>query len=986
MHPFQEIESKWQKVWAAHKTFKTVLKPGAPKFYALDMFPYPSGAGLHVGHPKGYTANDIVARYKKTRGFNVLHPMGWDAFGLPAENYAVKTGTHPKVTTLENIANYRTQLSALGLSYDWDRQVDTTDPKYYRWTQWIFLKMFEAGLAFEQDLPINYCPSCKTGLANEEVVGAGLCDRCGTTVERRPIRQWVLRITKYADRLASDVEKLDWPEGIKQMQRNWIGRSEGVEFAFSRDFSHFSEAMRAFGGQILLDLSNEWFLGDWGGGPGPGRRLAWRILGGLLMDGRIKEACDAYPDVVPNAVALACEHGYEGAEAILLKQYGVVGNPFLSVYTTRVDTVYGVTYVVIAPDHKDVAQFVTADQKAACDAYIKAAAGKSDQDRTQGDKEKTGVFSGSYVINPFNGEKVPVWIGDYVLGNYGTGAVMAVPAHDERDFAFAKKMSLAVRQSVGVSVDFSADAWKAKYADDGALVDSGAFTGLSSADARAKMAAFAQEKNFGGVKVNYKLRDWLFSRQRYWGEPIPLIHLDIEDLKKLPHIDNLSQATDANLAYILKRDPAAADEACQGATCDGKVCALVIGGKEYSKVYDGLSSKIVCDWKLPVELPEVEKYEPTGDGKSPLAAVPSFVDVKLAANLSGRRETNTMPQWGGSCWYYLRFMDPQNQDALASKEALDYWGQVDGYVGGAEHAVLHLLYARFWHKFLFDVGVVPHDEPFQALRNQGMVEAFAYETAAGRLVPTDEVEELAEGKYAIRATKEPVKQIVAKMSKSLKNVVTVESVLKEQGADCFRIHEMSLGEFRDTAPWNTRTIVGTSRFLDRAYGFLTAVGQGTPEQDVKRMKLLHKTIKKVGEDVENYKFNTAISALIILTNEGLPADAEMAAEWKSVFARLLHPFAPHLAEELWEKLGNKESVFLAPWPDYEPMMCQDDEVTFAIQISGKLRAAMTFANGVAKEEVIEAALANPDVAKWLEGKKVVREVFVPNKLLNIVAV
>ncbi len=898
MHPFQEIESKWQKVWAANKTFKTVLKAGAPKFYALDMFPYPSGAGLHVGHPKGYTANDIVARYKKARGFNVLHPMGWDAFGLPAENYAIKTGTHPKLTTLENIANYRTQLSALGLSYDWDREVDTTDPKYYRWTQWIFLKLFEAGLAFEQDLPINYCPSCKTGLANEEVVGAGLCDRCGTTVERRPIRQWVLRITKYADRLASDVEKLDWPEGIKQMQRNWIGRSEGVEFAFDK-------------------------VGD--------------------------------PSVK------------------------------LKVYTTRVDTAYGVTYVVIAPDHKDVAQFVTGDQKAACDAYIKAAAGKSDQDRTQGDKEKTGVFSGSYVVNPFNGEKVPVYLGDYVLGNYGTGAVMAVPAHDERDFEFAKKMNLPVRQSVGVSVEFSADAWKGKYADDGKLVDSGAFTGLSSADAREKMAAFAQEKNFGGVKVNYKLRDWLFSRQRYWGEPIPLIHLDVEDLKKLPHIDSLSQATDAGLAYILKRD-ALPGEACQGATCDGKVRALVIGGKEYSKIYDGLSSKIVCDWKLPVELPEVEKYEPTGDGKSPLDAVPSFVDVKLASNLSGRRETNTMPQWGGSCWYYLRFMDPANQDALASKEALDYWGQVDGYVGGAEHAVLHLLYSRFWHKFLFDIGVVPHDEPFQSLRNQGMVEAFAYETAAGRLVPTDEVEELSEGKYAIRETKEPVKQIVAKMSKSLKNVVTVESVLKEQGADCFRIHEMSLGEFRDTAPWNTRTIVGATRFLERAYAFATAVGQGAPEQDVKRMKLLHKTIKKVGEDIENYKFNTAISALIILSNEGLPADAEMAAEWKSVFARLLHPFAPHLAEEIWEKLGNKESVFLAPWPDYEPMMCQDDEVNIAIQVSGKLRAAMTFANGVAKEEVIEAALANPDVAKWLEGKKVVREVFVPNKLLNIVAV
>jgi leucyl-tRNA synthetase len=742
-----EIEKKWQARWLSEKTFKSANPPfsgvAPKKAYVLDMFPYPSGTGLHVGHPKGYVATDVIARCLHTQGYNVLHPMGWDAFGLPAENYAIKTGTHPAVTTAKNVEVYRKQIQNIGLAYDWDREIDTTDPAYYRWTQWIFLKLFEAGLAYEQDLPINYCPKCKTGLANEEVKSDNTCDRCDTPVERRPIRQWVLKITAYADRLLKDVDKLEWPEGIKEMQRHWIGRSEGVEFSMKK--------------------SND-------------------------------------PSVT------------------------------LSVYTTRVDTVYGMTYAVIATDYPNVNDWIEKSEREACENYIFASKSKSDLDRTES-KEKTGVFTGSYAVNPFNGEKIPVYIGDYVLGSYGTGAVMAVPAHDERDFEFAKKMGLEIRQSVGVGVEFSDAVWKAEYADDGEVLDVG---GIYSADVRKAFAAKASDEGFGKTKVNYKLRDWLFSRQRYWGEPIPLIHLDLADLKKTPHITDLSQATDKNLAYILKRDALPGEGDCAGAKCGcgGKVRVLVIGGKEFSKIYDGLNSKVVCDYRLPLELPNVEKYEPAGDGQSPLATVPDFVNVKLADNLSGKRETNTMPQWGGSCWYYLRYMDPNNSDALVSREAADYWGAVDQYVGGAEHAVLHLLYARFWHKFLFDIGVVTFDEPFSKLASPGLI-----------LGPDGN-----------------------KMSKSKGNVVNPDDDVRRHGADTFRVFMLGLSDFRDPSPWSTDAIIGSRRFLEKAWN---AFGEDAKvaADDMKAMKLLHKTVKKVGEDIPAFKFNTAITAINILLNE-----------------------------------------------------------------------------------------------------------------------
>lgn len=862
MYQPQQIEQKWQKYWNERKTFAAANppfnEPAPKKAYVLDMFPYPSGAGLHVGHPKGYIATDVLARHLKNKGFNVLHPMGWDAFGLPAENYAIKTGTHPRVTTENNIANYKRQLSMLGFAYDWDREIDTTDPEYYRWTQWIFLKLFERGLAFEQDLPINYCPSCKTGLANEEVNADNTCDRCGTLVERRKLRQWVLKITAYADRLLADVDKLAWPEGIKEMQRNWIGKSEGVEFSMKK-------------------------VGD--------------------------------------------------------------ESKSLSVYTTRIDTVYGMTYAVIAADYKDVGDWIADSERAACEAYVAASKSKSDVERTES-KEKTGVFSGSKVINPFNGEEIPVYIGDYVLGSYGTGAVMAVPAHDERDFAFAKKMGLPVRQSVDVGIEFSDDAWKAEYANDGNVIASGS----ASSEARKALAAKAEAEGFGKTKVNYKLRDWLFSRQRYWGEPIPLVHLAIEDLKKTPHITDLSQATDANLAYILKRD-ALPGENCDGAICkgSGKVRELVLGGKVFSKIYDGIYSKIVCDYRLPLELPEVERYEPAGDGQSPLATVDSFVNVKLADNLMGKREANTMPQWGGSCWYYLRYMDPKNSEALVSKEAAEYWGSVDQYVGGAEHAVLHLLYARFWHKFLFDIGVVPNDEPFAKLASPGLILG-------------------SDGN---------------KMSKSKGNVVNPDDVCKEYGTDTFRVYEMSMSDFRDPAPWNTDAIVGSARFLEKAYAAFGDSAKSAAD-DMKAMKLLHKTVKKVGDDIGNFKFNTAITAINILLNEGVPSDAEFRSEWREKVAVLLHPFAPHLAEELWESLGKTESVYFAAWPEYDEFMLADDEVTIAVQVNGKLRGTLNMLNGVAQEEVSSAARENPEIAKWIECKKLVREIFVPNKLLSIV--
>jgi leucyl-tRNA synthetase len=846
MYNHSDIESKWQRYWSEHDTF-ACLNPELenshkPKFYALDMFPYPSGAGLHVGHPKGFTATDIIARYKHAKGFHVLHPMGWDAFGLPAENYAIKTGTHPAITTAANINTFRTQLKKFGFSYDWNREIDTTNPDYYKWSQWIFLKLFEAGLAYESDKPINFCPSCKTGLANEEVVD-GKCERCGTPVEKKAIRQWILAITKYADRLLSDIDRLDWPTGIKEMQRNWIGKSEGCQFTFR---------------------------------------------------------------------GIDC--------------------PNVEVFTTRIDTVFSGAFVVVAPDHPRVQEYIHADYKKECEKYIKKTEEESDIERTNLDKQKTGVFTGSYVINSFNGEKLPVWIGDFVLWNYGTGAVFG-DAHDERDFVFARKYGIPLKISIVPTEETSRSSvldFETCFTDEGVLVNSWEFNGLTSAEARKVLTEKAEKEGFGKKVVNYKLRDWIFSRQRYWGEPIPLIHIKNEDKESLSTTRNDECWLDGD---ILKK-----------------------WEKTLGKITRGISDWLLPDWDLPLKLPEVEKYEPSGDGQSPLATIPSWVNVQLGKNLTGYRETNTMPQWAGSCWYYLRFMDPTNSDTIVDPAVVKYWGEIDSYIGGAEHAVLHLLYARFWHKFLFDIGVVPTDEPFFRLRNVGLI-----------LWPDGN-----------------------KMSKSKGNVINPDDVIAEYGADTLRLYEMSMADFSDVAPWNTKAIVGSYRLLEKIYRLFTTDTETTEykswtaKDDLGAIKMMHKTIKKIGEDIENMKFNTAIAAINIMVNEGIPADPENAHEWKSALIRLLQPFAPHMAEECWSLLGHEESIYMAEWPEYITAMTIDDEVQIAIQIWGKLRGTYPFLRGVTAEEVRMTVENKPEIAKWLEGVTVIKEVFIPNKILNIV--
>jgi len=897
MYNHKEIEAKWQAYWEENKTFKVKNDFTKPKYYTLDMFPYPSGAWLHVWHPEWMTANDIVARYKNACGYNVLHPMGWDAFWLPAENYAIKTGTHPRITTDENIKTFKSQIKKLGFSYDWDREIDTTDPKYYKWTQWIFLKLFEKGLAYEQDLPINYCPSCKTWLANEEVLNDFTCDRCGTKVEKKKIRQWVLGITKYADRLLSDVDKLDWPESIKEMQRNWIWKSEGCEF----------------------EMKKVW----------------------------------------------------EESKSI-------------SVYTTRIDTVFGMTYAVMAPDHRDVLDFIIPEQKEKCLKYIEDSAKKSDQDRTQEDKEKTWVFTGSFVINPFNWKEVPLWIWDYVLGNYGTWAVMAVPAHDERDFEFAKKYELEIIEVIK-SNKWNSNINEKAFTEDGVLVDSWDFNNLTSAEARKSLIDFSEKNWFWNKKINYKLRDWLFSRQRYWWEPIPLIHLELTELKKLPHITSLEEAIDNNMAYILKRMPIE-NENCSWATCGcGSIRELVIEWKVFSKIYDGIYGKIICDYRLPLELPNVADFAPAWDGNSPLAKVESFVNVKLAENLNWKRETNTMPQWGWSCWYYLRYMDNENTDALVNPEIEKYWGQVDSYVGWAEHAVLHLLYARFWHKFLFDIWVVSFDEPFFRLRNQGLILAHAYQRKNGWLLANDLVEEK-DGKYFEIETWEEVDRIVSKMSKSLKNVVNPDDIVEEFGADSLRLYEMYMAEFKDSAPWDSKGIIWVRRFLEKAERLFTAEAKLSTEEDKNTMKLVHKTIKKVQNDIENYKFNTAIASLMILVNNWLPKNIELQREWRKTFLVILNPFAPHLAEELWERMNkeNISSLSLESWPKYDEDMTIDDTITIWVQVLGKLRWTIEINKDEEQNSVLEKARNNEEVAKWLEWKEIVKEIYVPGKIVNIV--
>ncbi|MBD7907885.1 leucine--tRNA ligase [Sporosarcina gallistercoris] len=798
-----QIEQKWRDYWKDNETFKMTDDPAKPKFYALDMFPYPSGAGLHVGHPLGYIATDILSQFKRKQGYNVLHPMGWDAFGLPAEQYALDTGNDPAEFTAKNIATFKRQMDELGFSYDWDREVNTTDPKYYKWTQWIFIQLYKRGLAYMDEVAVNWCPALGTVLANEEVID-GKSERGGHPVERRPMRQWVLRITEYADRLLEDLDDLDWPESLKDMQRNWIGRSEGAQLTFA----------------------------------------------------------------------------VEGSEQSF------------DVFTTRPDTIFGATYAVLAPEHKLVDSITTPEQKDAVAAYLDKVKLKSDLERTDLAKEKTGVFTGAYAVNPASGEKMPIWIADYVLVSYGTGAIMAVPAHDERDYEFAKEFGLPITEVVA-----GGDIEREAYTGEGTHVNSGFLDGLGKDEAIEKSIAWLVEEGKGEKKITYRLRDWLFSRQRYWGEPIPIIHWE-----------------------------------------DGTMTA-------------------VDESELPLELPVTGDIRPSGTGESPLANITEWVNVvDPETGMKGRRETNTMPQWAGSCWYYLRYIDPKNDDMLIDPELAERWLPVDIYVGGAEHAVLHLLYARFWHKVLYDIGVVKTKEPFQKLFNQGMI--------------------LGEGNV--------------KMSKSLGNVINPDDIVHSHGADTLRIYEMFMGPLEASKEWSTNGLDGSRKFLDRIWRlFVNEDGSlGSKiggESDGTLDKVYNQTVKKVTEDFEGMHNNTAISQLMVFINECYKAD-RVPTEFAEGFVLLMSPITPHLAEELWEKLGHEGTITYVPWPTYDADKLVDDTVEIAVQINGKVRAKLEVDKDITKEELEKAALANEDVQKWIDGKELKKVIAIPGRLVNIVAV
>lgn len=797
------IEPKWQAYWEEHQTFKTREVPGKPKFYALDMFPYPSGAGLHVGHPEGYTATDIVSRYKRMRGYNVLHPMGWDAFGLPAEQHALDTGEHPREITVKNINNFRRQIKSLGFSYDWDREISTTDPEYYKWTQWIFIQLYKKGLAYVAEVPVNWCPALGTVLANEEVID-GKSERGGHPVIRKPMRQWILRITEYAERLLEDLEELDWTESIKDMQRNWIGKSEGAEVVF---------------------------------------------------------AIEGHQDV-------------------------------MTVFTTRPDTLFGASYAVLAPEHELVAKITTEAQRDAVTAYQDQAARKSDLERTDLAKEKTGVFTGAYAINPVSGAKLPIWIADYVLAGYGTGAIMAVPGHDARDYEFAKQFDLEIIEVVqGGNISEEA------YAGDGAHINSDFLNGLHNEEAIKKMISWLEENGKGKGKVTYRLRDWLFSRQRYWGEPIPILHLEDGTMKPVP------------------------------------------------------------EDQLPLLLPEVDHITPSGTGESPLANVTEWVNTTdPETGLPARRETNTMPQWAGSCWYYLRYIDPHNDQELCSKEKQQEWLPVDLYIGGAEHAVLHLLYARFWHKVLYDLGVVSTKEPFHKLVNQGMILGTNNE----------------------------------KMSKSRGNVINPDVIVNEYGADTLRMYEMFMGPLEATKPWNASGVEGTHRFLARVWRlFVTENGELNnkiveQEGSDEFKRTWHKTIKKVTEDFEALRFNTAISQLMIFINEAYKTDVIPKAAAEN-FVQMLSPLAPHLAEELWERLGHTESISYEAWPAFDEAWTIDAEVEIVVQVNGKIVDRTKISKDFNAEAMQEHAMNLPNVKQAIEGKTIRKVIAVPGKLVNIVA-
>ncbi|MBT4028409.1 MAG: leucine--tRNA ligase [Planctomycetes bacterium] len=850
-YDFTAIESRWQKCWLDNATFRT-LGPGdegfdisKPKFYVLDMFPYPSGAGLHVGHPKGYTATDILARYKRHRGFNVLHPMGWDAFGLPAEQYAIQTGTHPAVTTKKNVDHFREQLRALGLSYDWQREVNTTDPKYVRWTQWIFSKLYEKGLAYQSEVPVWWCEALGTVLANEEVID-GRSERGSHPCVKRPLRQWMLRITQYADRLLADLEGLDWPDSVKAMQREWIGRSEGAEVRFA-------------------------------------------------VDGAT---------------------GDDGAAAEF------------TVFTTRPDTLFGATFCVLSPEHPLVDSIAAESQKEAIEAYRLEASRKSDLERAELQKDKTGVFTGAYAINPVFEEgdprrRVPIWVADYVLMTYGTGCIMCVPGGDERDFEFAQKYDLPVVFVVKPDAD-GADADAAAEAcstGDGVMQNSEWLDGKRVAVAKAEMCAWLEERKIGHAKVTYRLRDWLFSRQRYWGEPFPLLH----------------------------------DQ-------EGQV-------------------RLVAEADLPVSLPVLDDFRPNAEGDPPLARATEWCEVVDADGKVWRRETNSMPQWAGSCWYYLRFCDPQNDMAAWDPKIEEYWMPVDLYVGGAEHAVLHLLYARFWHKVLFDCGLVSTNEPFQKLVNQGMVQSFAYKNTDGVLIPVDEVKEADDGHFEMIASGEPVERFVAKMSKSLRNVVNPDDVIAEYGSDTMRLYEAFMGPVTASAPWNPRDLPGVHRFLQRSWRVFDAGLSDTPNDAVERA--LHACTKKVTTDLDAMANNTALAAMMEFVNTATKEKAQLTANQGSRFALLLEPFAPHLAEEFWSMCGGQGSCAWADWPTFDESMLVSDTIELPVQVNGKLRGRVTVPADAPHDDVEAAAVA--EVAAHLQGKTIRKAIVVPGRMVNLIA-
>lgn len=831
----ENIEQKWQDYWLKKKTFKTEIDHSRPKYYVLDMFPYPSGDGLHVGHPEGYTATDIIARYKRMRGFNVLHPMGWDAFGLPAERHAVRTGEHPAVITNKNCNTFRSQIQRLGLSYDWDREINTTDPKYYKWTQWIFQILFERGLAYQTEAPVNWCPAVGTVLANEEVKD-GKYVETGDPVEKRMMTQWMLKITEYAERLLEDLEDLDWPEGIKAMQRGWIGRSEGADIQFK------------------------------------------------VAD----------------------------------------GNTEFTVFTTRPDTLFGATYCVLAPEHPLTSQITSDEQAKAVQEYVDVAAKRSAQDRMKEERTKTGVFTGAYAINPANDERIPIWTADYVLAEYGYGAIMAVPSGDQRDYDFAKQFDLPI-----VEVVQGGDVSEEAFAGEGTHVNSGFLDGLGVAEAKTKMNEWLEAESVGKGTVNYRLRDWLFSRQRYWGEPFPLIHLEDGTTKAVPMTD------------------------------------------------------------LPVLLPDMDEYKPADDGSPPLARATDWLNTTDAeSGKAAMRETNTMPQWAGSCWYFLRFVDPRNEDAAWSEEAEKYWMPVDLYIGGAEHAVLHLLYSRFWHKVLYDAGYVSTKEPFQKLFNQGMILANSYRDEQGKYFYPEQTTRDGD-KITVKETGATLESQVEKMSKSRYNVVNPDDVVERYGADSMRLYEMFMGPLDRDKPWTDEGVQGVHRFLKRVWS-LFVEQEGTLSErlvesdgDESIVKILHQTIKAVTHDIDHMLFNTGISRMMEFVNEALKTkrvDKEVARQ----FVLLLAPYAPHMAEELWERLGTANTLAYEPWPTYDESQLVEDTVELPVQVNGKLRAKITISADAEKDAILSSAKADETIQGYLEGKTIVKEVYVPGRMVNFV--